>query len=126
MVFGQTQQNRIVDDAALGRRQEDILALAHRTIREIARRQKLGEAGGVGSGNLDLTFNRHVTQDRVVHQVPEVLHRVAKIARNVHVIVDGITRRTPPLRRLEIGRLPHLRAEPDLSDLINLRHLSNS
>jgi hypothetical protein len=37
---------------------------------------------------VDLPLDGHVTEDRVVHQVPEVPLRIAEVARDIHVVVN--------------------------------------
>jgi hypothetical protein len=76
--------------------------------------QHLDEAGSVRSGDLNLPFNRHVTQDGVVDQVPEVLFRVTEVTRNVHVVVDRETLRTPAHGGVEIGGFADLGAEAEI------------
>jgi hypothetical protein len=66
VVFGQAQQDRIVQDAAVCIGDEHVLALADRHLGQVARGQHLDEAGCVRSGDLDLAFNGHIAQDRVV------------------------------------------------------------
>jgi hypothetical protein len=55
-------------------------------------------SGSVRPGDLNLPFNRHVTQDGVVDQVPEVLFRVTEVTRDVHVVVDRETLARPSAR----------------------------
>ena len=68
-VLRQTQQDRIVQDAALGVGDEHVLALSDRHGGEIARGQHLYEPRRIGTGDLDLTLDRDIAEDRLVDQV---------------------------------------------------------
>ena len=99
---------------------EDVLALTDRHLRQVPRREELRERGGVWSGDLDLPLDRNVAQDGVVDEVPEVLDRVAEVARDVHVVVDGEALGSPPHGGMEVRRLPDLGSE---SEVCKLGHL---
>jgi len=53
-------------------------------------------------------LDAHITQDGIVYQVPEVLHRSAEIARDIHVIIDRKPHRAPTKGRIGKRRFPHL------------------
>ena len=114
MVFRQAQQDRVVQDTALGVGDQHVFALAHGHLRQVARCQHLDEFRGVGPGDLHLPFHGHVTEDRVVDEVPEVLFRIAEVARDIHVVVDGETLGPPTHRGVEVGGFADLRAKAEL------------
>jgi hypothetical protein len=116
-ILAEAQRNRIVEDAAVDVGDEHVLALPDFHLRKIARRQHLRERRRVGAGDLDLALDRDVAQDRGVDQVPEIPFRIAEVAREVHVIVDGKGTRAPAHGGVEIGRLADLRAEPEFLGL---------
>ena len=114
VVLGQAQQDRVVQDAALGIGDQDVLALPDRHLRQVARGQHLDEGRGIGAGDLDLALDADVAQDRVVDQVPEVLLRVAEVPRDIHVIIHRKPLCAPTHGGVEIGRFPDLRAEAEV------------
>ena len=97
MIFGQSQQHRVIDDAAMLIGDQNIFGLTNGHFRQIARRHILHKTRGIGAGNLNLPLNRHITQDGGSCQVPEIFNRVAKIARDVHMVIDGIAGCAPVL-----------------------------
>ncbi len=73
----------------------------------------MDELGGMGASYFDLTFDGYVAQDRPLDKIPEVLHRIAEITWDVHVIVYGEAFRTPPECCVEERRLADLSAKSD-------------
>ena len=114
MVFSQSQQNWVVEEAAVSVGDQDVFALAYSHGRQITRGQHLNELGSVRSGDLDLTFNGDVAEDRVVHEVPEVLHWIAEIARNIHVVIHRKSLSAPPHGCVEIGGFANLGAKAEV------------
>ena len=108
---GQAQQDRIIQNAAIGIRDQDVFALPNGHSRQIARRQHLHELGRIRPGDLNLTLNGHVTQDCVVYEVPEILLGVTKVTRDIHMIINRKARHAPTNRRFEIGGFADLCAE---------------
>ena len=103
VVLSEAQQDRIVQDAAVRICDQDVLALPHGHLGQVARCQHLHEPRSVGSGDLHLPLDRHVAEDRIVHEVPEILLRVAEIARDIHVVVDRKALCAPTHSSIEIG-----------------------
>ncbi len=108
MVFAELQQNGIVDDAAVLVGDQHVLALSDLAFRQVPAAEILGKPRRVRAGDLDLALDGDVAQDGLVHQVPEVLHPVAEVARDIHVVVYRELDRPPAQGRIRIGRLPDL------------------
>ena len=113
MILGQLQQDRVVDDAAILVGDQHIFALAYLAAGKVTATEELGEFRRVWTGDLDLALDRHITQDRFVHEVPEILDRVAKVARNIHVVIDRKSLRAPAQRRIRKGGFTDLGAETE-------------
>ena len=111
MILGQLQQDRVVDDAAILVGDQHIFALAYLAAGKVTATEELGEFRRVWTGDLDLALDRHITQDRFVHEVPEILDRVAKVARNIHVVIDRKSLRAPAQRRIRKGGFTDLGAK---------------
>jgi len=122
VIFAQLEQDRIVQDTAFGIGDQDIFALPHGHGRQVARGQHLGELRGIRSGDLNLTFNSHVAQDRVVYKVPEVLFGVAKIARDIHMVIHRETLRAPTYRRVEVRGFANLSTKAKVLRLHHVLH----
>jgi hypothetical protein len=120
------QQHGIVDDAAVGGGHEDVLALSDLALGQIARDEHVRERERIGSGDLDLTLDADVPQRHAVEQLPVLLHRVAVVARVVHVVVDAVHGDTVPPRRVEERRLADARIQQDLRVLDDRRHEPNT
>ena len=88
MIFRQAEQYRIVKNATIRIGDQDIFALAYGHFGQIAAGQHLCEFCGIRSGDFNLTFHGNVTKDRLIHKVPEVLLSIAKVTRDIHVIID--------------------------------------
>ena len=84
------QQHRVVDDAAVLGRDQHVLALADRALRQVAAGQHVGERRCVRAGDLDDPLDRHVPDRHVVEQRPVLLDRVGVVAGQVHVVVDVV------------------------------------
>jgi hypothetical protein len=123
MIFRQTQQYRVVQDTAIRIGDQDIFALANCHFGKIAAGQHLCELSGIRSRDFNLSFHGNITKDRVLYKIPEVLFRVAKIARDIHVVIDGKTLRTPSDGGVKIRGFTDLSAE---AKIICLCHLAPS
>ena len=119
IVLGQAQQDRVIQNAPLGVGNQDIFALPHRHLGQVARRQHLHELCSIWTGDLYLPLNGHITQDRLIHEVPKVLFRVAKIARNIHMIINRKTLRAPPNGGVKEWGFSDLRAKTKVVCLCN-------
>src|SRR5688572_14043660 len=103
-VLPQTQQHRVVDDAAGIVGEQHVAAFAHAAFRQIPRREQFRELQAVAARDLDVALDGHVPQRHVGEQAP-VLRLERRIAdRQQHVVVDGVAAAPGALRRLEIGR----------------------
>ena len=109
----------VVEEAAGLVGNEDVFALPDRHRRNIATREHLHESSGIGPRDLDLSFDGYVAEDRIVHEVPEVLFRVTEVAWDVHMVVHRELLGSPSDSCVEVGRLADLRAE---AELVGLRH----
>ena len=115
MVLSQAQQNRIVKNAPVPVGYQYVFALTNSALTKVSRCQHLNELRCVWPRNFYLTLNSHVTQDGIVYQIPKILLRVAKVSRNVHMVVDGKTLRTPPHCGVKVRGLADLSAETKFS-----------
>jgi hypothetical protein len=82
---------------------QDVFALTHGHLRQVARGQKLGKAHRVGAGDFDLPFDGDIAQDRGVDEVPVILDGVAEVARDIHVVIDREPLGPPAQGGVEIG-----------------------
>ena len=114
------QQDGVVDDPAVGEAEEDVLALLHVALVEVARHEQLGEVKRVRPRDLDLPLDPDVPERHAVQQVPVLLHGVAVMARVVHVVVDAVQLHPMLARRVEIRRLADARVEHDPGVLVDL------
>src|ERR1041384_5932218 len=103
VVVAQAQEHRVVHHAAVVRRDDDVLPLAHRAAREIARGEQIGELERVRSGDLDLALHPHVPEGDVIDEVPVLLLQVREADRKEGVVVDGVSPGAVALRGLEEG-----------------------
>jgi hypothetical protein len=113
-VLLQPQQDRVVDDPAVRRRDEDVLALADRALVQVARDEHVREREGVRPRDLDLALDADVPQRHPVHELPVLLDRVAVVAGVVHVVVDAVDVHAVAARGVEVRRLPDPRVEQDV------------
>jgi hypothetical protein len=113
MVLAQAQHHRIVDDPAIGRGEQHVLALADCALRQVAGREQLGEAEAVAAADLELALDRHVPQRHVVQKVPVLGFEVVEVDREEHVVVDGVAARSVRLLRLVERRLAESRTALD-------------
>src|SRR3989441_69661 len=104
-VLLEAQQDRIVQDAAVGIRDEDVFPLADLTLPQVPRREELHERKSVGSADLDVAFDGDVPESDVSEQMPVFLHRVVVVTRKEGVVVYGV-RLTARLPRLVEERGP--------------------
>ena len=114
VVFGKAQQDGVIQKPALGIGDQDVFALADRHLGQITRGQALYEFGRIGAGDFDLTFHGHIAQDRGLREGPEILLRVAEIARDIHVVIDREPLGPPAHGGLEIGGFADLGAEAEI------------
>jgi hypothetical protein len=89
-VLLQPQQHRVVDDPAVRRGDEHVLALAHLALVQVPGDQHVGEPEGVRSGDLDLSLHADVPHGDLVDQVPVLGHRIAVVPGMVEVVVDAV------------------------------------
>ena len=113
MVFAEPQQHRVVDDPAVVRGNDDVLALADGAPGEITRRQHIGERERVGAGDFDLALDRHVPQGDVVQEVPVFLLEAGKADRKEHVVVNRVGLCGVALGRFEEGTAAQARPALD-------------
>ncbi len=101
------QQHRVVDDAAVGGGDQDVLALADRARGQVAAGDHVGQLEAVRAADLDHALDADVPDRDVVQQRPVLLDRVVVVPGQVHVVVDvvgGAARLSQG--RLEERRLP--------------------
>ena len=103
MVLSQAHQDGIVDDAAVRGGDQHVLALANRTLGEVAGRQHVREPEGVGSRDLDLSLHGHVPQRDVFEEVPVLGLQVVVADGEQRVVVDRVGLRTVALLSLVEG-----------------------
>src|SRR5210317_2346966 len=102
LVLCQTQQDRIVKNAALGSSDQNVFTLTYRHFREVTRGEHLDEFSCIRASDLNLALYRHITQNGVVYQIPEVLLWATEVTWNVHVVVDREACRTPTHSGVEV------------------------
>ena len=112
-VLGEAQEDRVVQHATLVVDDQNVFALSDGHLGKIARRQQLDEARGIRARDLDLAFNGHVAEDRVVHKCPEVGLWVPEIPRDIHVVVDREARCAPTQGGVEERGFPDLGPETE-------------
>jgi hypothetical protein len=100
------QQHGVVDDAAVGGDDQDVLALADRARVQIAARDHVGQLEPVRAVDLDHALDADVPDRDVVQQRPVLLDRVVVVPGQVHVVVDVVCRAARLERGLEERRLP--------------------
>ena len=105
LVLLDVQEDRVVDDAAVGRRDQHVLALAHRALREVAAGDRVDQLVRVGAAHLDGALDAHVPQGDVVVEGEVLDLRVVVVARQVHVVVDVVRGAAGAAGRLEHRRL---------------------
>ncbi|MDF2977497.1 MAG: hypothetical protein K0S40_2225 [Actinomycetospora sp.] len=105
------EQDRVVDDPAVGRGDEHVLALPDRALREVARDEHVGERERVRAGDLDLALDTDVPEGHVLEQRPVLGDGVAVVARVIGVVVDAVHRHAVRPGLPEVGRLPQAGVE---------------
>src|SRR2546422_2531871 len=90
VVLSESEQDRVVDDPAIGCRQKHVLALADRTLLHVPRRQELHELESIGAVDLDLSLDADVPQGHVVHEMPVLLHGIRIETGHQHVVVEVV------------------------------------
>ena len=92
MVLAEAEEDRVVEDAALGRGDEDVLALVDGAFVQVARDEHVRERESVGTSDLDLPLDADVPQRDAVQELPVLLHRVAVVPGVIGVVVDAVHR----------------------------------
>jgi hypothetical protein len=87
VVFCEFQQNRIIDDATILVGDQNILTLTDLAVRKVPTTKILRKPRCIGTRDLNLTLRTDVTKNGLVHEIPIILYGVAKIARNIHMVV---------------------------------------
>src|SRR5215210_437750 len=106
VVLVEAEEDRVVDDAALGVRDESVLALPDGALVQVARGEHVGELEGVGAGDLDLPLRpADVPQRYALEELPVLLHGVPVVARVVVVVVDAVLLDAVPARAVEVRGL---------------------
>ena len=99
------EQHGVVDDPAVFRGDQDVLALADRALRQIAAGERVHEGRRIRARDLDDPLDADIPQRDPVQERPVLLDRVAVVARQVHVVVD-VVRRAAGFERLLEERRP--------------------
>jgi hypothetical protein len=81
VIRAQPEQDRVVDDAAVRSRDEDVLALPHRALVQIAGHEHVRERERVRPGYLHLPLDTHVPERDAVQELPVLLDRIAVVPR---------------------------------------------
>src|SRR4051812_9219698 len=84
------KEDRVVHDAAILGRDQHVLALADRALRQVATRQRVRELARVRSRDLDDSLDADVPEGDAVEEGPVLLDRVGVVAGQVHVVVDVV------------------------------------
>ena len=88
MIFRQFQQDWIIDDAAVLIGDENIFALADLAFRQVSAAHELHKFHRIRTFDFNLTFYTDIAENGVVDEVPKILHRITKVAGNIHVVVN--------------------------------------
>ena len=102
-VLVQAEEDRVVDDAAVGRRDEDVLALAHGALVQVPGDHHVGERESVGPADLDLALDADVPERDAVQEVPVLGDGIAVVPGMVEVVVDAVPGRAVLPRHVEVG-----------------------
>ena len=89
-VLLEPEQHGVVEDPALGRGDEHVLALADLALRQVARDEHVRERERVRAGDLDLALDADVPERYAVQELPVLLHGIAVVAGVVHVVVEAV------------------------------------
>ena len=119
MVLAEAEEDRVVEDAALGRGDEDVLALVDGAFVQVARDEHVRERESVGTSDLDLPLDADVPQRDAVQELPVLLYRVPVVARVVHVVVEAVHLDAVLARRVEVRRLANARVEEHFRVLVD-------
>lgn len=119
LVLLEAEENRVVDDPAVGRRDEHVLRLTDRAPVQVARGHHVRERERVGPRDLDLALHADVPHRDVVQQMRVLGHQVAVVPRVVRVVIHAVSRNAVLARRVEVRRLPDPRVEQDPAVLID-------
>ena len=119
-VLLEPQEHRVVQDPALVRGDEDVLALPDLALGQVARHEHVRERERVRPGDLDLALDPDVPQRHAVQEIPVLLDRVAVVPGVVHVVVEAVLLDPVPPRRVEVRRLADARVEQDFGVLVDL------
>jgi hypothetical protein len=126
MILTQSEQDRVVDDAAVRSGDEDVLALPHRALVQVARDEHVREPERVRPGDLHLPLDADVPERDRVQELPVLLDRIAVVPRVVHVVVEAVPLHPVTPRRVEIGRLPDPGVQENLGVLVDLHQSGSS
>ena len=102
MILSKSQQHRIIDNAAIRRRDRNVLALAHGTARKVARREHVRERERIRAGDLDLSLDRDIPKCDVIDEVPVLFLQVRKTDREEGMIVNRVCLGAPALGSLKV------------------------
>src|SRR5690606_16379281 len=105
--------HRVVDDAAVGRGDEDVLALPDVTLAEIAGNQHVREVERVRPGDLELTLDTDVPEGHPLQQRPVLADRVAVVPGVIGVVVHAVHRGAGSTGFPEIRGFPESRVQQD-------------
>ena len=119
LVLLDAEQDRVVQDPAVGAGDEHVLALVHRALVEVAGHDHVREVERVRTLDLDLLLDADVPQRHRVHEVPVLRHRIAVVARVVRVVVDAVAGHAVLARGVEVRRLADPRVEQDARVLVH-------
>ena len=111
-VVGQLEDDGIVEQSAGGVDHGGVEAAAGNRLRQVAGREHLGQAGGVGTDDLDLTLTRHVPHLDVLFEVPVVVDDRPEGDRQEHVVVNRVALDPDRLDPLGEGCVPDPQVGP--------------
>ena len=113
-------QHGVVDDAPVRQAEEDVLALLHGALVQVAGDEQVGEVECVGPADLDLPLDPDVPQRDAVQQVPVLRDRIPVVPGVVRVVIDAVHPHAVAARRVEVRGLPNPGVQQDLWMLVHL------
>ena len=102
-VGSDVEQNRVVDDRAVRRRDQHVLALLDLAPGQVATRDHVDQPVRVGTRDLDGALDADVPHRHAVVQHPVLDLGVVEVTGQIHVVVDVVRGAAGPPRRLEEG-----------------------